>query len=144
MVAGKISVYYTANATAEIYWDPLVYEECDTNTTEIVYEVSVSTQGGELPEGALNIEDESSAIVSDLQPNQEYSVLVDAIIFIGNNTCFTTKYPPMSLMIPSNHSQMYSGKYCVIVDHALCTIIQKMLLLLPFPHFPKVSIYICG
>ena len=115
MVAGKISVYYTANATAEIYWDPLVYEECATNTTETVYEVSVTTQGGGLPEGALNIEDESSAIVSDLQPNQEYSVLVDAIIFIGNNTCFTTKYPPMSLMIPGNHSQTYSGKYCVSV-----------------------------
>ena len=90
-IDGNISIINMTDVT-EIYWDPFVYSDCAVNATvPVVYNVTVTTPSGER-EGNLTLSGETSALISDLLPNEEYTVSVEVSIVSGGTTCYIGKY----------------------------------------------------
>ena len=119
-IDSKISIINMTDVT-EIYWEPFIYQDCAANIiTTIVYNVTVTTPGGE-QEGSVTLSGETSALITDLLPNQEYIVSVEASIVNGDNTCYIGKYQQSvvlnsdtddpSLDEDSKHSDLLSVQY---------------------------------
>ena len=96
-MSGNISIINMTNGI-EIYWNPVVYEDCAANVTVITYDVSVTASMGQFT-GSITLTSETSAVISDILPNQEYdvSVTVTRVDPIGNNSCYIGKYPDLTL-----------------------------------------------
>ena len=79
------------NDVTEIYWEPFISQDCAANITNLVYNVTVTTPSGE-QEGSVTLSGETSALISDLLPNKEYTVSVEVSILNGGSICYIGKY----------------------------------------------------
>ena len=89
-----------------IYWDPIVYEDCAMNTTITVYDVAVTSTDNQATASSIAISRvaETSVMISNVSPGQEYSVSVTVARTdqLGNNSCFAGSYPGILFTITSS------------------------------------------
>ena len=77
-VYNNIKQRYMTDNSVMIYWDPIMYEDCAMNTTMIVYKVSVTSSDGQASASSIAISrlTETSAMISNISPGQEYNASV--------------------------------------------------------------------
>ena len=131
-IDGNISIVNMKDVT-EIHWDPFICPVCAINATTVVYDVTITTPSGE-PEGRVVLTGETSAIIFNTLPNQEYKVSIDVHVSLLDSmprSCIITKYLELTLQ---TSRQDQSGKYNCTVNtthlagHALYDIISLPIL----------------
>ena len=100
---------------SEIYWDPIVFQGCAANITTVISTVTVTALITGEPAGRVLLTGETSAVILNTIPNQEYKVSVEvqvSLLDAATHSCDIGDYQEITFQTPRQDQNTICSKYC--------------------------------